>query len=95
MDTEIKVKEEGDLSPELIGALQMREDIITFYKLGFLDAYIMCNDIKNITGKTTRGHNREQRLFERISDKCKEKFERRFERGIQKQIEKVREEQAK
>lgn len=94
MEIDVKVKQEGNLSPELIAALQMKEEIIMFYKLGFLDAYVMCNEIK-VTGNTTRGHNREQRLFQRISDKCKRCFEARFEKGIQKQINKVREEQAK
>lgn len=91
---DVKAELQGNLSPELLEALRAREEIIMFYKLGFLDAWIEANNIK-IYGRTTKGHNREQRLFERISDKCRKRFDARFMKGINKQINKVREGQAK
>ncbi len=90
---DVKVEKSENLSPELLALLQAKEELIMFYKLGFLDAWIEANGIK-ISGRTTKGHNREQRLFQRISERCKKKFEARFMKGINKQMDKVREKQA-
>lgn len=91
---DVKASEESNLNPELLQALQNREELIMFYKLGFLDGWIVSNGIK-IKGNTLKGYSREQRLFSRISDKCKKTFDARFIKGINKQVKKVREEQSK
>lgn len=81
-----------NMSPELLQALKQREELVTFYSLGFLDAWILCNDIKISGNSRGKGnHNREQRLFERIQDKVQKKFEDRFFKGIEKQLKKVKE----
>lgn len=72
-----------------VEAVRQKEELIVFYKLGFLDAYLMCNDIK-ITGNTKRGRSKEANLYMRIDDKCRQRFEARFSRGIEKQIQKVK-----
>ena len=83
------VRIEETLNNQGIEALHMKEEIIVFYKLGFLDAYMMCNNIK-IPGNNVRGQSKEARLFQRISDKCKARFEKRFSKNIDKQINKVK-----
>lgn len=89
--TDVSINISEPVSNPGLDAVKMKEEIIVFYKLGFLDAYKMCNGIKR-SGHTDRGHSREARLFERISEKCKKCFEARFQKGITKQIKKVQKE---
>lgn len=89
--TDVSVKIEDSVDNDGLRALQLKEEIIVFYKLGFLDAYKMCNNIK-IYGSNKNGASKEARLFQRISDKCKICFEKRFARNVEKQIKKVKRE---
>ncbi len=85
----VTVNIESSVNNDGVQALALKEEIIVFYKLGFLDAYMMCNNLR-ISGNNKKGESRESKLFQRISEKCKKRFEARFMKNIDKQIKKVK-----